>query len=132
MTDINAKLAVHAAKANIPLTVDLMSLLNAVYTDGRLDGALAAATFIAQKQEAEVQQPTESPRSQRLTADLEVGKRQHPEVDFDKEVFIKRTPYRIIGFNVNAPKHAFIIEGPQGGRYKCPLSMVLAGQRTTR
>lgn len=75
--------------------------------------------------------PVVSPRRERLSADLELGRQAHPEVDFDKGVKIgpSRSIHKIVGFNRNAPKHAFIVEGPQGGRYKCPLSTILAGQR---
>lgn len=127
--DLSLKLAVIAENhPDLLMNAALMAALNDAYTEGRLDGALAAATLIANKPQA----PAVSPRRERLTADLEVGRKQHKDVDFDAPVMIKNTVYKIVGFNRNAPRHAFIIEGPQGGRYKCPVDMIRRGQEKAK
>jgi hypothetical protein len=133
LTKINALAARHGIAAATLSDANMLAFVMAVYTEGSLDGALSAAQkFVAEQLVANSApaQPQVSERRERLTADLEVGRREHPDLDFDKPVFIKRTAYKIVGYNRNAPKHAFIIEGPQGGRYKCPLSMIVAGHKT--
>jgi hypothetical protein len=125
-----ANLIAQCLRPGQDLEVAVKDALVAAYHEGRLDGAMAAARAIAT---AGVDQQPEnraaSPRQQRMTADLELAKQHHPDIDFDKPVYHGRTPHKIVGYNRNAPKHMFIIEGPQGGRYKCPKSLILEGQR---
>lgn len=104
---------------------NVLSALRAAYSEGVLRGV---AVTVANAPPA----PPQDRRAERLAkfeGDLELAKRLHPEIDFNREVIIKRTRYAIVGFNRNAPKHAFIIEGPQGGTYKCPAAMVVRGQQ---
>lgn len=107
----------------------LVDALMAAYTDGRVDGAMAAAQAMASRGAQAGSGGAVDPRRAQQSADLALVADRHPEVDLQKPVLIGRTPYKIIGFKAGAPKHAFLIEGPQGGRYKCPVETILKGQR---
>lgn len=124
-TSISALLLKH----NLVHGDNIIAALSEAYITGRMDGILVAAQALGNAQAQAGSGAPVDDRRARLSADLQHVARDWPGVDLDKQVFIRRTPYRIVGYNRNAPKHAFIIEGPQGGRYKCPGATILDSQR---
>lgn len=119
-----------AKHTSLPMNSEVASAILAIYTEGRMDGALAVAQSIGQQvAQGQGGRPL-TPRQEAQAADLALVAKRHPEVDLSKPVYIRGTAYKIVGFKAGAPKHAFLIEGPQGGRYKCPVATILQGQKS--